>query len=73
LIDYYDNQTEDEGAAEIETAPTAPGETWMSVPSDLVPAIARLIQDHEHKTSNRRARRRPARKARSSTAGHQRQ
>lgn len=64
LIAYYDHQTEDEGAAEIATAPAAPGETWMSVPTDLVPAIARLIEDHKHKESNRGARRPPARKAR---------
>jgi hypothetical protein len=67
LIAYYDNQTEEEGAAEIETAPLAAGETWISVPTDLLPAIARLIADHEQKTSNGDARRRPARKGRSSS------
>ena len=51
VIAHYDQQTEDEAAAEIETASEAPGETWMSVPTDLVPAIARLIEDHEQKAS----------------------
>jgi hypothetical protein len=48
-IDYYDRQTDDEGAAEIETAEDAAGETWMSVPAPLVPAVARLIEDHQRR------------------------
>ncbi len=68
LIAYYDSQTDEEGAAEIEAAAEAPGETWMSVPTELVPAIARLIKDHEQKVSNSRARRRGLRKARSKRA-----
>jgi hypothetical protein len=46
LVDYYDRQTDAEGAAEIETAPAASGATWMFVPTELVPAVARLIEDH---------------------------
>lgn len=46
LIRHYDQQTDEEGAAEIETAAEAPGETWMSVPTKLVPTIARLIERH---------------------------
>jgi hypothetical protein len=45
VIAYYDRQTEEEGAMEIETAPEAP-ETLMSVPSELVPIVSRLIDDH---------------------------
>ena len=45
VIAHYDQQTEDEAAAEIETAPDA-SETWMSVPTELVEAVARLIEDH---------------------------
>ena len=55
LIRHYDRQTDEEGAAEIESAQEAPGETWMSVPSDLVPTIGRLIERHE----GRRAKPRP--------------
>jgi hypothetical protein len=51
VIAHYDRQSEEEGAAEIETAPAAPGETWMSVPSDLVATITRLIEDHQQKAS----------------------
>lgn len=68
LIAYYDNQTEEEGAAEIETAPEAPGETWMSVPTVLVPAVARLIENHQHKKSNRASHRPPTVKGRSSSS-----
>src|SRR5437667_10623970 len=32
LIDHYDQQTDEEGAAEIDSAPEASGETWMAVP-----------------------------------------
>jgi hypothetical protein len=46
VIDYYDHQTDEQGAAEIETTPAAAGTTWMSVPTELVPAVARLIEDH---------------------------
>jgi hypothetical protein len=52
LIRHYDRQTDEEGASEIETAQEAPGETWMSVPSELVPSIARLIKRHEDRRSN---------------------
>ena len=68
LIAYYDTQADEEGAAEIEAADAAPGETWMSVPTELVPVIARLIQDHEQKASNSRARPRQATEARSRRA-----
>jgi hypothetical protein len=61
VIAYYDNQSEDEGAAEIEAAPEAAGETWMSVPTELVPTIARLIEGYTH---NAHARQRSAAKAR---------
>jgi len=64
LIAYYDNQTEDEGAAEINSAPLAPGETWMSVPTDLIPAITQLIEERNHKPAIPRTGRRPARKSR---------
>jgi hypothetical protein len=46
VIAHYDQQTDEEGAAEIEAAPAAPGETWMSVPTELVGVVTRLINDH---------------------------
>ncbi len=68
VIAYYDAQTDEEGAAEIETAEEVPGETWMSVPTELVPAVARLIDKHEQEASNTRARKRRANKNRSKRA-----
>jgi len=59
VIAHYDCQTEEEGAAEIETAPETPGETWMSVPTELVGAINRLIKDHADKASPMRSRNHP--------------
>jgi len=49
LIAYYDQQTAEEEAAEIETAPQATGETWISVPTELGRAIARFIEKSEKK------------------------
>lgn len=43
LIDHYDNQTEDEQAAEIEAALAADGVTMMAVPVELVPEVNRLL------------------------------
>ena len=45
VIAHYDQQTEEEAAAEIETAPEAAGDTWMSVPAELVGVVSRLIED----------------------------
>ena len=41
VIEHYDSQDEDERAAEIEAAWEAEGMTLMSVPTELVPEIAR--------------------------------
>ena len=49
VIAHYDQQTDDEGAAEIEAAPEAPGETWMAVPTELVGEVSRLIEAHQLK------------------------
>jgi hypothetical protein len=43
LIDYYDNQTDEEGAAEYEAAMKHQDETMMFVPNELVPEIRKLI------------------------------
>jgi hypothetical protein len=56
LIHHYDQQTEEEGAAEIEAAQEAPGETWMCVPSELVPAVAQLINRHRERRAKARPR-----------------
>ena len=43
LAEYYDQQTEEEQAAEIEAALKKKGQTVMAVPTKLVPRILRLM------------------------------
>ena len=43
VIEYYDNQTEEEEAAEDEAAMRIEGQTVLLVPTELVPEIRRLI------------------------------
>lgn len=68
VIAHYDQQTDEEGAAEIESAAEAPGETWMAVPTELVGAVGKLIREHEKTPSRsrvngtRKAERRKARR-----------
>ena len=47
LIDHYENQTEDEAVAEDEAAFTDPGQTFIQVPVELVPAVQELIARHK--------------------------
>jgi hypothetical protein len=47
LIDHYDNQTEDEQAAEIEAALAAEGMTMMAIPAALVPEVNRLLATYK--------------------------
>ena len=47
VLDYYENLTEDEAMAEDKAAFSEPGQTWIQVPSDLLPAIERLLAEHE--------------------------
>ena len=55
VIAHYDGQSEEEAAAEIETAPDAPRETLMSVPTELVRTVSRLIADHAKKSAPARS------------------
>lgn len=64
VAEYYDNQSDEEGAAEIESAEEAPfpqfaGRTWMSVPTKLVATVTALIKEHEKKRASARSRKRP--------------
>jgi hypothetical protein len=54
VIAHYDQQTDEEGAAEIESASEAPGETWMAVPTELVGVVTQLIEAHQLKSAHRR-------------------
>jgi hypothetical protein len=43
LINYYENQTDDEAIAEAEAAYKNPSFTMMQVPNELVPRVQKLI------------------------------
>lgn len=43
VIAHYENQTEDEQFAEIESSQEAKGVTMMAVPTDLVPEVRALL------------------------------
>lgn len=43
VIDHYENQTEDEQAAEIEDALRSDGVTMVAVPTELVDEVRALI------------------------------
>jgi len=45
LAEHYDNQAEDEQVGEHEAAFLAEGQTVMVVPTELVPAIVKLISE----------------------------
>ena len=52
LAEHYDNQGEDEQVAEHETASLAEGQTVMVVPTELVPAIVKLISEKRPAQNN---------------------
>jgi len=43
LINYYENQTDDEAISEAEAAYKNPAFTMMAIPVELVPKVQRLI------------------------------
>ena len=43
VIDYYENQTDEEAAAEHEAALAAGRETLIPIPNELVPQVGKLI------------------------------
>ena len=43
LLEYYESQTEEEQVAEHEAAYRAADQTMMSVPTELVPEVRKLI------------------------------
>lgn len=47
VIAHYEAQTEEEAVAEDEAASEREGETLMTVPTDLVPAVRALIAQRQ--------------------------
>ena len=47
VIEHYDKIAEDDLVAEDEAAFSMPGETTISVPTELIPAVLKLIAKHQ--------------------------
>ena len=47
IIDYYDNQTEEEAIAEAEAAYVDPNSSIVIVPNELMPEIRKLLGQHQ--------------------------
>lgn len=54
VIAHYENLSEEELLAEDEAAFAAPGETLISVPSELIPAVLKLIARSKVKNPGRK-------------------
>jgi hypothetical protein len=53
VLDYYDNQTDEDAAAEHEAALSSPDHTVMEVPAELVPIFRQIIAEHEKERTSR--------------------
>lgn len=53
VLEHYENQTDEEAAAEHEAALSSPQHTVMEVPAELVPVFRQLIAEHEKKRASR--------------------
>ncbi len=51
IIEYYENQSDEEAAAEDEAAFSGRSGAVMSVPRELVPTVRRLISSYENRKS----------------------
>jgi hypothetical protein len=47
VIQHYEQLTDEELAHEIETAPEVSEETLISIPTELLPAVQKLIVRHQ--------------------------
>lgn len=54
LVDYYEDQSDEEAAAEHEAALSRPDHTLMEIPTDLVPAVREILAGHDKPQKPRR-------------------
>lgn len=47
VLRYYDSQTDEEAAREIEKAPIAEDAAWMLIPKPLLPQVRKLVARHK--------------------------
>jgi hypothetical protein len=52
VLEYYENQSDEEAAAEHEAALSRPDHTLMPIPHRLVPQVQKLLADHEVKRAS---------------------
>ena len=52
VLQHYESQSEEDAVAEDEEALAESGQTFMEVPSALVPKIRELIAKHSHTAEN---------------------
>jgi hypothetical protein len=43
IAEYYDKQSDEEGAIEIQNAPLVTGDVWVQVPEELLPKVRKLL------------------------------
>jgi hypothetical protein len=53
VLEHYENQTDEDAAAEHEAALSSPEHTVMEVPAELVPLFRQLIAEHEKDRTSR--------------------
>lgn len=53
VLEHYEQQTDDEAVAEDEAAAEQPDETFVQVPSGLVPKVRQLIARYRSKSATR--------------------
>jgi hypothetical protein len=49
VLEHYEDQTDEEAAAEHEAALSRPDHTLMAIPHELVPKVHQLLAEHEDK------------------------
>ena len=52
VLEFYENQSDEEAAAEHEAALGRPDHTLMPIPHELVPKVQRLLAEHEEKRAS---------------------
>lgn len=52
VLDYYENQSDEDAAAEDEAALSRPHHTLMPIPHELVPQVRQLLAEHEEKQAS---------------------
>jgi hypothetical protein len=63
VIEYYENQTEEEAIAEAEAAYADPDSVVVVLPKELMPAVNKLLAEYEEKLEAEQQKKARSRKA----------